>query len=182
MISENELIEIGQFVKPHGIKGEILAELYQPIEFDAIKFVIVSIDGIFVPFFVDAFRMRSSQSVLLMIDGISSELDAKTLANKKIYIKKDQFPSNDLIDEDDEGRVYISEFVGYELLSGNERIGEIIDIDDATENILFIVSPLNKNINSNIFVPIVDELIDTIDTDNKRIFMNLPEGLIDLNK
>ena len=59
----------------------------------------------------------------------------------------------------------------------DNEIGEIIDIDDSTDNPLFIVDN-NGNI---VYIPITEEFILFIDDDKEVIGMSLPEGLIELN-
>ena len=57
MIRRDELIQIGQFNKPHGIEGEITASVnYDFDDLSAFSCLIVEIDGIFVPFFVTNVR------------------------------------------------------------------------------------------------------------------------------
>lgn len=51
MITSDEIIEIGAFVKPHGVKGEISAQIDYEIDLQELKCLIIDIDGIFVPFF-----------------------------------------------------------------------------------------------------------------------------------
>ena len=58
------------------------------------------------------------------------------------------------------------------------EIGEIVDINDTTQNVLFIVRTHNGQ---EIFLPVVDEFIDSFDTEKKILETNLPEGLVDLN-
>jgi len=56
-------------------------------------------------------------------------------------------------------------------------VGEIVDIDDATENVLFVVE---RGDGSTILVPAADDLVTDIDLDGKTISMLLPEGLTDM--
>ena len=55
---------------------------------------------------------------------------------------------------------------------------EIVDIDDATDNVLFIV---HRDDDTLVSVPAVDDLIDSMDMDNHVIDMILPEGLLTIN-
>ncbi|MDE5827276.1 MAG: hypothetical protein K2H57_06885, partial [Duncaniella sp.] len=57
-------------------------------------------------------------------------------------------------------------------------IGLISGINDATENVLFLITTPDGN---EIFVPVADEYIDDVDYDNETITTDLPEGLVDLN-
>ena len=67
-------------------------------------------------------------------------------------------------------------FVDYVIYNNNSIIGKIIDIVENKNQDLFEVVVNEKRI----LIPIVDEFIVNIDNDNKKIVMNLPEGLTDL--
>ena len=56
-------------------------------------------------------------------------------------------------------------------------MGVITDINDSTENALFIVELPNGK---STYIPIADELIDEINEEEKYIVMTLPEGILDL--
>ena len=51
MIRLEEIAPIGIFGKTHGIKGEINLELNIDFDLENTPYIIVDIDGIFVPFF-----------------------------------------------------------------------------------------------------------------------------------
>ncbi|MBR5101872.1 MAG: 16S rRNA processing protein RimM, partial [Muribaculaceae bacterium] len=69
--------------------------------------------------------------------------------------------------------------IGFKVVDSDsgETIGDIVDIDDTTTNVLFIVStPQGKEV----MIPAADELIDGIDAENETIEMIIDEGLLDL--
>jgi 16S rRNA processing protein RimM len=89
MITRDELISIGHYNKPHGVAGEISATV--DVDFDVLRSLsclVSEVDGIFVPFFVNACRPKSGQTVLLTIDGINNETEATLLVNADIYALK----------------------------------------------------------------------------------------------
>ena len=63
---QEEVFKIGQFAKPHGIKGE-LSLLTQCDLFEETDdpYIVCEMDGILVPFFVEEYRYKS-ESVLLL--------------------------------------------------------------------------------------------------------------------
>lgn len=176
MIRRDEIVEIGVYNKPHGINGEISATLMCDTEI-APKFscYISSIDGIFVPFFAENIRTKNSQTLLLKLEGMDNDTDLKNLVNKEIYVLKKEYDT--ISDEYDCDEAPVDYFVGYIITDciSNKQIGEIIDIDDSTENVLFIVEDINGNEH---LIPAADELVTKIDFDNKLLFMNIPDGLI----
>jgi 16S rRNA processing protein rimM len=172
MITQDEIIEIGNFNKPHGINGEISATFFcEPDTVSEFSCLISNIDGIYVPFFIESSRIRNAQTLLLKIEGIKNEDEAKMLSNHEIYILKDEYSS------DDNDEISADYFIGFTVADENSVIiGTIDDIDDSTENALFIV----RNQEREILIPIADEYIYDIDYENKIIKMNLPKGMIEL--
>ncbi|KAA6309227.1 Ribosome maturation factor RimM, partial [termite gut metagenome] len=56
-------------------------------------------------------------------------------------------------------------------------LGKITDIDTSTINTLFVV----ENEKGELLIPVCEEFIIEIDYENKRIRMNLPDGLVNLD-
>lgn len=177
MIVRDQLIEIGQFNKSHGINGEISATLDFDIDgMKAFSCLIVQVEGIFVPFFVAGIREKSAQTMLLQIDGISNEQEATLLVNKKIYVLKSEYSA---VMPDDDSEIGIELLVGYDVNTGDNLLGKIVDIEDSTANVLFVVQGNDGN---EVLIPVVDDFIEGIDTDEQVIHMNLPEELITIQQ
>ncbi|MDE6048682.1 MAG: ribosome maturation factor RimM [Paramuribaculum sp.] len=172
MIKPSEITEIGTFLKPHGIKGEIAAEIdLDAEEVTALSCIICEIDGIFVPFFIDSVRSKGRDTVLLTIDGVTDEKQAAAFTGKNIYAKADEVAS-----DDDEDGLYVTDMEGFTILTAEgDEVGIIDRIDDTTANILFIVSTPSGD---TVYIPAAEEFIQALDPDKKTIVMDLPEGLI----
>lgn len=180
MISDSEIQVIGTLLKPHGIKGEINLELNEEIELDKLRCIVIKIDGINVPFFINSVRPKASFTRLVIIDGIESEQDAKDVCGQSVYALKNELPEA-LIDTEDDGRFYISDLVGFDvLLSDGTKIGKVMDYDDSTDNVLLIVQP-ETEVSKRIFIPIADEFVDDLQLDNRKIVLDLPDGLVNIN-
>lgn len=175
MIKLSEIAEIGRFNKPHGIKGEISVSVDGNIDLDDIKCIIVRIEGIFVPFFINSVRPKTADTSLITIDGIDSEEKAQELTNRDIYILRSDLPE----EETDEDGFYASDLIGYEIndiTSGN--IGVIENINDSTQNILFIVrTPEGKEL----YIPVAEEFILSVDPDNETVRTDIPIEILTLN-
>ena len=172
MIRVDELTEIGSFFKPHGIKGEIAAAFDPGIEPDELRCIVLEVDGIFVPFFIES--SRGTGKLLVKLEGIDNVEDASAFANRPIYALSSDIPHGD--DEDD--GVYLYDLIGYNLFDGENYVGKISAIDDSTANVLMHVEAHDG---SNVFIPFADEWIENLDTETKKITMNLPEGILNLN-
>ncbi len=174
MIKPDEIIRIGRFGKPHGINGEISASVDDNIDTDALHCIVTEIEGLYVPFFIESLRIKSTETLLLTIDGIDSDTEARKLTGLPVFaLKRD----NPFLDDphDGEDGMYVADLVGFTVTAPDGRlIAEITGIEDSTENVLFIGETTDG---STMFIPVADEYIESIDTENKTITMDLPEGL-----
>ena len=169
MIKREEVYKIGRLGKTHGVRGEISFLLDDDV-FDRTDadYLILDIDGIQVPFFIEEYRFKTDSNALMKFDGIDTQERARELTGCDVY-----FPRS-LADED-ETDVSWAELVGYSLIDSNtgKAIGEIAAIDDTTINILF-------ELTDGKLIPASDELIQHIDTKQHQIEINLPEGNLEL--
>lgn len=179
MITRDQLIEIGHFNKAHGVNGEVNASLMIDGEhLSRLSCLVCDMDGIFVPFFVETMRPKGVSTVLLTIDGFGNEREVAALVGKDIFALKRDFDSlAQTIDEDDD-ELPLDYFIGFHLTDKDSPVGEIVDVDDATENALFIV---RRDDGTEVPVPAVDDLITSMDMERRIIDMNLPEGLLSIN-
>ena len=168
MIRREEVYKIGRLGKTHGVRGEISFLLDDDV-FDRTDadYLILDIDGILVPFFIEEYRFKTDSNALMKFDGIDTQERARELTGCDVY-----FPRT-LADEDE--AVSWAELVGYDLIDSNsgKAIGEIAAIDDTTINILF-------ELTDGKLIPASDELIQQIDTKRHQIEINLPEGILEL--
>ena len=176
MITRDQLVLIGRYNKPHGVQGEIAAALDVDVGvLSAFTCLVSDIDGIFVPFFVASSRPKTASTLLLSLDGSDSEAEVAKLVNDDIYVMKTEFDA--LADDNDCDEFPLDYFIGYRVVDDGEPVGEIVEVDDATENVLFVVA---RPDGTQVRVPAVDDLITSIDEENATLFMQLPLGLLDL--
>ena len=169
MIREADCYRIGQLGKPHGVRGEITfsftTDVWDVVDAD---YLVLKIDGILVPFFLEEYRFRGEHSALLKFVDIDSIDDVQELSGVEVY-----FPYA-LTPEDDEAEYTWSHFEGFHVVDEEKGdLGEIVRVDDSTENVLF-------ELTNGQLIPAVEAFIRDIDHDERIVRMALPEGLLDL--
>lgn len=173
MITRGILTPAGEFNKPHGIKGEISASFDPRVDVGALKCVVAEVNGLFVPFFIDAIRSRGVDAVLLTIDGITDENEAKLLSRKPLYLLNGDAA---LAADDEDDGFYAEDLVGFSALDEDGAvIGKIAGVDSTTANVLFVI---DRPDGSEALVPVADEFIDGIDPESATITLRLPDGLL----
>ena len=169
MIREEEVYQIGKLGKTHGVKGEI-SFLFDDDVFDRVDadYLILKVDGIFVPFFIEEYRFKSDANAIIKFEDIDTQERARELTGCEVYFPRELADT----DEDD---ISWAAIVGFEIIeaeNGN-KIGRIASVDDTTINILF-------ELENGSLIPASEDLITAIDLQARTITMHLPEGLLDL--
>ena len=169
MIKKEDVYKIGRLGKAHGVKGEVSFQFDDDI-FDTADadYLILDIDGILVPFFMEEYRFRNDSLALIKFCDVDTQQRASELTGCDVY-----FPRS-IADERAEG-LSLSSLVGFDLIdaNGNEKVGTIAAIDDTTQNILF-------ELEDGTLIPASDDLITDINTQQRQITMQIPEGLLTL--
>ena len=169
MIKQEEVYKIGRLGKSHGVRGEV-SFLFDDDVFDRVDadYLILDIDGILVPFFIEEYRFRSDTTALMKFEGIDTQERARELTGCDVY-----FPRNLAASDDDS--ISWSAIVGFDIIdaSTDKSVGRIASIDDSTLNILFCLEDGH-------LIPASEDLITQIDQQARTITMHLPAGLLDL--
>ena len=169
MIKAEEVYKIGRLGKAHGVKGEVSFQFDDDI-FDRVDadYLVLDIDGILVPFFMEEYRFRSDTVCLVKFKGVDTQQRAQELTGCDVF-----FPR--ALAEEDEEIPSLASLVGFDIVnvSDGRTIGNIAAIDDSTVNILF-------ELEDGTLIPASDELITNIDAEQRTIRMNIPEGLLDI--
>ncbi|MBO7569752.1 MAG: 16S rRNA processing protein RimM [Bacteroidaceae bacterium] len=174
MIRPEDVYQIGRMGKAHGLKGEInfqfTDDVWDRVESDHI---ICEVDGILVPFFIEEYRFRSDTTAIMKLEDMTSIEEVQMLVNSPVYLEK-QYQ-----EELGEDEVSLHYFIGFKMINGDDdqAIGTIIDIDDNTDNWLFIVEKEDGN---EVMIPAHEEFIAEIRQEEKIMVMDLPIGLLDL--
>lgn len=172
MILPEELTVIGEIIKTHGINGELSATMDSEVDPDELRCIVLTMDGIPVPFFIESWRTRGAESILLTLEGIESDSEASLLTGKEIFAFKKDLPEN----ENGDG-FFAGDLIGWTLEANGSEIGTIENFDDSTINLLLIVRDKSEK---NILIPLAEEFIEGLDFEKKIISMDLPEGLLTL--
>lgn len=181
MINRSELSEVGTVNKPHGHAGEMSVSLACELDPADIRFLMMDVDGIFVPFMVTSSRPRGSEAWLITVEGIESDTEAAVYTGARLYALTDTLrrltaDSQDA-DGDEDGYVGADSLIGYSVEDDGRTLGVISDIDTSTLNALFVVTAPDGG---TLLVPVADEFITDIDDERRVLFMSLPAGLADL--
>lgn len=166
-----EYTKIGQLLKPVGTQGEIKVDIDDVFwdDFVGNDHFFIKINGCFVPYFIE--DIKEKNHLLLKIEDVDNPEDANDFNLKDIFLRPKDIKSKT-------GTEYKT-FTGlenYTIYNLKEIVGIIEKIDEYPQQIMASVMMKHKLV----LIPLVDELIEKIDPENKTIIMQLPEGLLDM--
>ena len=173
MIDLSDYMIAGELSKTHGVRGQLV------LQFDNLSFgniiklesVIIEIDGLPVPFFIESYSQRNNNSIVLTIEDINSEQKAEELINKTVFIKSECIRSQKQFEDQSDI------LKGYKVIDKNK--GELGILNAILDN---QYNPLLRILNGKkeILIPFQEEFIVKLDKKSKIIYVETPEGLTEL--
>lgn len=173
MIKREDVYRIGQLERPHGVRGEITFRFVDDV-FDSVEtdHLLIELDGILVPFFIEEYRFKSNEVALLKFEDIDTQMQAREISGCDVFFQRAR-------SGDDVDHLSWSEIVGYKILDAQtyKPVGVVKGVDDSTIKVLFEVA---ANDGREILIPADASLITKVDNNTRVIAMNIPQGLLDL--
>ncbi len=172
MIKKEDVYKIGVLTKPHGIKGEVSFSFTDDV-FDRVEcdYLICLMDGILVPFFIEEYRFKNDFVALVKFDGIDTAEQARRFTNVEVY-----FPLHLAAEATDEGLSW-AYFVGFEVSDVHHgELGRVVAVDESTVNTLFVIEHDGREL----LVPAHEEFIRELDHEQRRMLLQMPDGLLQL--
>ena len=173
MLRRDDVYKIGKLGKPHGVKGEITFAITDDV-FDRVDadYLVLDIDGILVPFYLEEYRFKNDDNVLVKFEDIDTQEQVRAYTGCEVYFPRHHSDS-------DEENMSWAEIIGFQLVDAvsGRVVGTIDHVDDSTLNLLFeITSPEGEAL----LIPANNDLIEEVDIEKKMIRMAIPEGLLEL--
>ena len=172
-MNKKDCFFLGKIVKKYSFKGEVLVKLDtdDPELYENMESVFVEVRNNLVPFFIESSQLHKSELLRVKFEDVDSEEDADALMKSGLYLPLEFLPK---LDDD---KFYFHEIIGFKVEDKNfGHVGIITSVNDSTAQSLFEIDRDGIEI----LIPMNDEFISKVDKKNKTIFVDTPEGLIDL--
>ena len=164
---------LGKIVKKYSFKGELLVKLDtdDPDQFVEMESVFVEQHKRLIPFFIQQSSLHKTELLRVKFEEVTNESDANALLGCELYLPLELLPKLT------GNKFYYHEIIGFTVID-NEfgEVGTVTSVNDTTAQALFEIDRNGKEI----LIPINDQFIQKVDHAGKTIFLEVPEGLIDL--
>jgi 16S rRNA processing protein RimM len=164
---------LGKIAKKFSFKGEVLIYLDtdEPELYENMESVFVEFNNNLVPFFIENSSLHKNDFLRVRFEDVSNEEEADRLLGCGVYLPLKMLPKLS------GNKFYFHEVIGFEI--EDQRLGvfgKIVAVNDSSAQTLFEV--LNGDVE--ILIPMIDHFLVKIDRENKKVVMNLPEGLVEM--
>jgi 16S rRNA processing protein RimM len=172
---KEECFYLGKIAKKFSFKGEVLIYLDtdEPGLYENMESVFVELHNHLVPFFIEKSSLHKNDFLRVKFEDVDSEDAADEIMGCELYLPLSFLPKLE------GNKFYFHEVIGFQIEDQRLGIvGTIVSINDSTAQPLFEVLHDEKEI----FIPMIDQFLLQIDRENKKVIMDLPEGLVEIYK
>lgn len=170
---KEECFYLGKIAKKFSFKGEVLIYLDtdEPELYEDMESVFVEFNKNLVPFFIENSSLHKNDFLRVKFEDTDNEEDADRIIGCEVYLPLNMLPKLE------GNKFYFHEVIGFEIEDKRLGVfGKIVSINDTSAQPLFEV--INGNVE--ILIPMIDQFLVKIDRENKKVVMDLPEGLVEM--
>ena len=166
-----EYFEVGQIVNTNGLKGLLKINPFTDdiTRFERLKTIFIEHKKELLEFEIESVRYQKKQ-VLLKLKGIDTIEEAEKYREDYLKIKRNK---EEKLPED---TYYIVDLIGLDIYTENgELLGKLDDVFSTGSNDVYVVK---NSEGKQILLPAISDVIKNIDLEQKKIVVNLIEGLL----
>jgi 16S rRNA processing protein RimM len=173
-LKSKEFVTLARVAKTQGRHGEVAVELHSDVPDrlrPGMELSGLAEDGSRRELKIE-YAWPHKDFVVLKFEGVDSISDAESLVRSELQVPRSERAPLE------PGAAYVSDLVGCTLFEREREVGIVSDVRFGAGEAPLLVVGAGK---SELEIPFAQEFLVRVDLDAKRIEMNLPEGLLDVN-
>jgi 16S rRNA processing protein RimM len=167
-----QMIRIGKIVATHGLKGGlILSHIVGDSKWlkkGSVLFLELN-KGSYIPYFVADFKVNGPDEYIITVEDVDKVETAKRLVSKPAYVNEDI-----LVGYSNQSPLL---WIGFTL--SDKKAGELGLIEDVLQTGSQWLAKLTIQ-DKEVLIPLIEQMVESIDIKKKTIKVNLPEGLLEV--
>jgi len=168
----NNYRNIGKLIAAFGLKGEMVLHhhLGKKTSLKGLEVIFIQEQkSEMLPYFIESSKLKTDQEVFLKLEGINDKESARKFIQREVWLTESDFHK------------YASKsapisLVGYKVVDQGRDLGEIIEVIEQPHQVLCKLTIDQKEV----LLPLNEKTLQKTDPKNKIVFVNLPEGLLDI--
>jgi 16S rRNA processing protein RimM len=163
---------VGKLVGTFGVTGELVLQhvLGKKTSLKGLEVIMIETkkDNL-LPYFVSETKIKNDTEVYIKLEDVDKKETAQKLVSKLVWLKEGDFKKYKAKDAN------IS-LLGYTIYDNEKALSEIIEVIEQPHQVLAKIIYESKEM----LIPVHENFIIKIDDKNKKVILDLPEGLLDI--
>lgn len=168
----SEYFKIGKLAASHGLDGTLVLQhsLGKKTSLKGLQAIFLesSTDN-FLPYFIQSTSIKNDEQIYLKLEGISTKETARKLTPKEVWLAEADFKKF-------AARAAPIALLGFTVMNDDENIGQVIEVIEQPHQVLCSIIYKGKEA----YVPVHAKTLVKMDTKNKILYLDLPEGLLEI--
>jgi len=168
----SEYFKIGKFVSVFSLSGELILQhsLGKKTSLKGIEALFIEDAGdSFLPYFVSSARIKSDAEIYIQLEQINTRESARKFVQKEVWLSSEDFKKF-------AAKSAPISFLGYQIIDGSKNIGTIIEVIEMPHQVLCKINMEGEEK----LIPLHEQTLERIDNKTKKIYVTLPDGLLEL--
>ncbi len=167
-----DYIKIGKLVSAFGLTGELVLKhsLGKKTSLKGLQaFFVEERKSAFIPYFLESTRIKNEEELYLKIQDINSREAALKLAQKEVWLPEIAFKKF-------AAKSAPINLLGYTIVEEQKSLGAVLEVIEQPHQVLCRIEIASKEA----FIPINESTLLRIDHKGRKVFVALPEGLLEI--
>jgi 16S rRNA processing protein RimM len=169
---KNEYYYLGHITKPFGIKGQLCCyfDTDEPEKYANLDAVFIDLEDEKLPYLIEDIQYRGANTFVIKFADVDEE-EAKTLVKAELYLPLSELPPLT------GNKFYFHEVIGFRVIDEEKGdIGVCQDFIDISHHPIMQIDHGGVEV----LIPAIDEIFKKVDREGRTIYIQAPEGLIDV--
>ncbi len=165
-------INIGKLVATFGVKGEMILKhnLGKKTALKGLEvFFIEELPGSFLPYFPALLKIKSESEIYVQVEGIDSKEKASAFLQQQVWVTETEFKKY-------AAATAPIALLGYVAHDKGKALGEVLEVIEQPHQVMCRIQ-FGKH--DDILIPINEQSLLKVDKKNKKLMLDLPDGLIE---
>ena len=169
-----QYFKIGKLAATFGVLGQLVLEhsLGKKTSLKGLETIFIEEKkDTFLPYFISEAKIKNDKEVFVSLEGIQTKESARYLIKKEVWLSEDDFKKF-------AANAAPISFLGFMVVKDDEELGEVIEVIEQPHQVLCTIIINDKEV----LIPIHEDSLEKIDKKKRRIYVSLPDGLLDIYK
>lgn len=167
-----QYFKIGKFAASYGLDGQLVLQhsLGKRTTLKGLETIYIEeTNNNFLPYFIEKTAIKSESETYIKLEGIDTKEVARKLTPKEAWLEEIDFKKF-------AAKAAPIALLGFTMIEGDNDLGEIIEVIEQPHQVLCTIMYKGNEA----LIPVHEASLIKIDQKNKKVFVDLPEGLLDI--